>query len=638
MRRPRRSSSRRPGKNSVPTESRRRRRRARRRPLRHRTSAQRRRLPRLRRRVPTRRHRHPAAAPPPRPTPPPPPPAAAPPPRPTPPPPPPAAAPPPRPTPPPPPPAAAPPPRPTPPPPPAAAPPPRPTPPPPPRAAPLQRQPHRRLRQRHRLRARLRRLRRAPLRRLLPLRRPQRRRRQRPGSPLRRPRHPHFRRAHHLRCRLRRAAPATASADHGTGADNSRCQLRRLLRRRRQRHRPQRPQVPEALEHHRRVPARRERRLCVREHRSLPPPERRQLRRRQVCLRPPATAPPAPAAGAPTTPPAAGAPTTPPAAGGAQPHPRRVLESAAPRPAPCQADRIPRRRPTGAKRASDRRAGLPPRTASHHAAAGRTGAGPRRAEADRVGCCGPRSAPPRRLPRPAARSPGRRPHRHHRAGPGHHPRSRAGSHYVRHNELDRFRYGARDIQTQTVGGETRTVVIRPDGTQIITVVGRDGQLLRRIRRDERGREIIIIDNSYRDPRAVGGFYVDLPPPVIRIPYNRYIVDAEDAPPELIYDTMMAPPVERIDRRYSLDEIRYSPIGAPADAEHRRQHHQLRNRIVGNPARSGGEAAGDRRRAQPGDPAQSARGVPDRRPHRRGRQRRRQSVAVGSPRRIRGRPC
>ena len=42
-------------------------------------------------------------------------------------------------------------------------------------------------------------------------------------------------------------------------------------------------------------------------------------------------------------------------------------------------------------------------------------------------------------------------------------------------------------------------MIRPNGTQIITVVGRDGQLLRRIRRDERGREIIIIDNSYRDP-------------------------------------------------------------------------------------------------------------------------------------------
>jgi OOP family OmpA-OmpF porin len=137
-------------------------------------------------------------------------------------------------------------------------------------------------------------------------------------------------------------------------------------------------------------------------------------------------------------------------------------------------------------------------------------------------------------------------------------RDPGGQAFIRHDEMDRFRFGARDIQTQVVGGETRTIVIRPDGTQIITVIGPDGGLLRRIRRDAQGREIIIIDNSYRDPGAVGGFYVDLPPPIIRIPYDRYIVDADGAPPELIYDTMMAPPVDPIERRYSLDEIRYSP--------------------------------------------------------------------------------
>jgi outer membrane protein OmpA-like peptidoglycan-associated protein len=134
----------------------------------------------------------------------------------------------------------------------------------------------------------------------------------------------------------------------------------------------------------------------------------------------------------------------------------------------------------------------------------------------------------------------------------------SGQSFIRHDEDERFRYGARDIRTEQVGGETRTVVIRPDGSQVITVVGRDGQLLRRIRRDREGREIIIIDNSYRDPRAVGGFYVDLPPPIIRIPFDRYIVEADVAPPELIYETMEAPPVDRIERRYSLDEIRYSP--------------------------------------------------------------------------------
>ena len=134
----------------------------------------------------------------------------------------------------------------------------------------------------------------------------------------------------------------------------------------------------------------------------------------------------------------------------------------------------------------------------------------------------------------------------------------SGRSFVRSNEVDRFRYGARDVRVTREGRDTRTIVVRPDGSQIITVTGNDGQLLRRIRRDDRGREVIIIDNTYRDPQAVGGFFVDIPPPVIRIPRDRYIVESEDASPEVIYDTMLAPPVDRVQRRYSLDEIRYSP--------------------------------------------------------------------------------
>ena len=134
----------------------------------------------------------------------------------------------------------------------------------------------------------------------------------------------------------------------------------------------------------------------------------------------------------------------------------------------------------------------------------------------------------------------------------------SGQSFIRHDEDERFRFGARNIQTQQVGGETRTIVVRPDGSQIITIVGADGHMLRRIRRDREGREIVIIDNSFRDPSAVGSFYVELPPPVIRIPYDRYIVEADMAAPSVIYDTLEAPPVERIDRRFTLDEIRYSP--------------------------------------------------------------------------------
>ena len=35
------------------------------------------------------------------------------------------------------------------------------------------------------------------------------------------------------------------------------------------------------------------------------------------------------------------------------------------------------------------------------------------------------------------------------------------------------------------------------------------------------------------------------------------MDDDDASPALLFETLLAPPIERIDRRYSLDEIRYS---------------------------------------------------------------------------------
>ena len=53
--------------------------------------------------------------------------------------------------------------------------------------------------------------------------------------------------------------------------------------------------------------------------------------------------------------------------------------------------------------------------------------------------------------------------------------------------------------------------------------------------------------------------MSLPPPVIHMPRDRYIVEADRAPPALIYDTLMAPPVDRIERAYTLDEVRYSPM-------------------------------------------------------------------------------
>ena len=68
---------------------------------------------------------------------------------------------------------------------------------------------------------------------------------------------------------------------------------------------------------------------------------------------------------------------------------------------------------------------------------------------------------------------------------------------------------------------------------------------------------MIIDNRYSGPPSPLGYFVDLPPPVIRIPRERYIVEAQDAQPDEIDDALWAAPVDYIERPYTLDEIRYS---------------------------------------------------------------------------------
>ena len=129
---------------------------------------------------------------------------------------------------------------------------------------------------------------------------------------------------------------------------------------------------------------------------------------------------------------------------------------------------------------------------------------------------------------------------------------------IRHSETDRFRWQARDVRVERRGADTVTVFERPDGSRLYTETDESGRLLRRYRRAPDGREIIIIDNRYGGPPRVGGYFVDLPPPVIRIPRERYIVDARYARPDDIYYALWAAPVAHIERPYTLDEIRYSP--------------------------------------------------------------------------------
>jgi outer membrane protein OmpA-like peptidoglycan-associated protein len=109
-------------------------------------------------------------------------------------------------------------------------------------------------------------------------------------------------------------------------------------------------------------------------------------------------------------------------------------------------------------------------------------------------------------------------------------------------------------------GRVRETITRPDGTQIVTVTNRNGDVLRRSRITPDGREYVLayFDDSYyedvlewRDPGA------NLPPLRLTIPVSEYVLDVESANEEQVETFFRQPPVEQVERLYSIDEVKRS---------------------------------------------------------------------------------
>ncbi|MFN4011609.1 MAG: OmpA family protein [Pannonibacter sp.] len=131
---------------------------------------------------------------------------------------------------------------------------------------------------------------------------------------------------------------------------------------------------------------------------------------------------------------------------------------------------------------------------------------------------------------------------------------------IRRDETQTFRDLGIDQRIERRGDETRTIFDRPDGTRIVTITDEEGRLIRRTRQIRGGEEFVIIDNTIRN-RPNDRFsdeIVVLERPQLLMPRERYIVDAEMADERLIYETIIAPPIAPLPRRYTLDEVRYSP--------------------------------------------------------------------------------
>ncbi|WP_172123726.1 MULTISPECIES: OmpA family protein [unclassified Devosia] len=109
-------------------------------------------------------------------------------------------------------------------------------------------------------------------------------------------------------------------------------------------------------------------------------------------------------------------------------------------------------------------------------------------------------------------------------------------------------------------GRIRETVTRPDGTQIVTVRNRNGDVLQRTRIRPDGQEVVLayFDEQYddellewRDPGQ------DLPPLRLNIPVQEYVLDAADADEEQVEVFFRQPPVEQVARLYSIDEVKRS---------------------------------------------------------------------------------
>ncbi|MBN9303785.1 MAG: hypothetical protein BGO82_15540 [Devosia sp. 67-54] len=134
---------------------------------------------------------------------------------------------------------------------------------------------------------------------------------------------------------------------------------------------------------------------------------------------------------------------------------------------------------------------------------------------------------------------------------------------INNPEQERSRYydpREDEIYYEDLGrGRTRETVTRPNGTKIVTIRSRHGDVLQRSKILPNGREILLSTydpkdtdiDTWRDPGA------DLPPLHLTIPASDYILDARSADDEEVTDFLDQPPVEQVRRIYTIDEVKRS---------------------------------------------------------------------------------
>ncbi len=133
---------------------------------------------------------------------------------------------------------------------------------------------------------------------------------------------------------------------------------------------------------------------------------------------------------------------------------------------------------------------------------------------------------------------------------------------VRSDDRERLGRDAAEVYYEELPrGRTRETIVRENGVQVVTIRDRYGDIVRRSRITPDGHEYVLVygdDRSREERRDWRDPGRDLPPLRLTIPRDEYILDARRAQePEDYYDFFEQPPVERVRRLYTVDEVKYS---------------------------------------------------------------------------------
>lgn len=132
---------------------------------------------------------------------------------------------------------------------------------------------------------------------------------------------------------------------------------------------------------------------------------------------------------------------------------------------------------------------------------------------------------------------------------------------VRNDDRPRLRRNAQDsFYEELPQGRLRETIIRPGGYQIVTLYDRFGDVIQRSRIDRDGNEYLLLyaPQYEHNPRGtIIDVGYDLPPMRLSIPVSEYMIDVSDEPDAELYDFFARPPVERVERLYTLEEVRHS---------------------------------------------------------------------------------